>query len=77
MKLVKFMSPEGPVFINPDHVVAVRKGMKDTKIETVCGPQIVTEAVEIAARLLGADEIARDVTPALPNRSTSRAQSSP
>jgi hypothetical protein len=63
MRLVKFISPDGPVYINPEHVVAVRKGMKDTKIETVSGPQIVTEEVEVAARLLGADEIARDVTP--------------
>lgn len=66
MKLVKFNSPEGPIYINPEHVVAVRKGMKDTKVDTVMGPQIVTETVEVVARLLGADEIARDVTPALP-----------
>lgn len=66
MRLVKFESPDGPVYINPEHVVAVRKGMKDTKIETVSGPQIVKEEVELAARLLGAEEIARDVTPALP-----------
>lgn len=65
MKLVKFVSPDGPVYINPAHVVAVRKGMKDTKVETVSGPQIVMESVEVAARLLGADEIARDVTPAI------------
>ena len=65
MKLVKFDGPDGPVYINPEHVVAVRKGMKDTKIETVAGPQIVKEEVEVIARLLGADEIARDITPAL------------
>jgi hypothetical protein len=66
MRLVKFESPDGTIYINPEHVVAVRKGMKDTRIETVSGPQIVREEVEVAARLLGADEIARDVTPALP-----------
>ena len=66
MKLIKFESPDGPVYINPEHVVAVRKGMKDTRVETVSGPQIVKEEVEVVARLLGADEIARDVTPALP-----------
>ncbi|MEQ1899460.1 MAG: hypothetical protein ABL866_01870 [Devosia sp.] len=66
MKLVKFISPDGPVYINPEHVVAVRKGMKDTKIDTVSGVQIVTETPEVAARLLGADELALDITPALP-----------
>ncbi|HWA20546.1 MAG TPA: hypothetical protein VG757_16290 [Devosia sp.] len=66
MKLVKFVSPDGPIYINPEHVIAVRKGMRDTKVETVNGPMIVTEEVEVVARLLGAEEIARDVTPALP-----------
>ena len=66
MRLVKFMSPDGPIYINPEHVIAVHKGMKDTKVQTVNGPMIVTEEVEVVARLLGAEEIARDVTPALP-----------
>jgi hypothetical protein len=66
MRLVKFISPDGPIYINPEHVIAVRKGMKDTKLETVNGPLIVSDEVEVVARLLGADEIARDVTPALP-----------
>jgi hypothetical protein len=66
MRLVKFLSPDGPIYINPEHVIAVRKGMRDTKVETVNGPMIVTEEVEVVARLLGAEEIARDVTPALP-----------
>ena len=50
MKLVKFISPDGPVYINPEHVVAVRKGMKDTKVDTVSGVQIVTETPEVVAR---------------------------
>ena len=65
MRLVKFISPDGPIYINPEHVIAVRKGMKDTKIETVNGPLIVADEVEVVARLLGADELARDVTPEL------------
>jgi hypothetical protein len=66
MKLVKFIGPEGPLYLNPEHVIVVRKGMKDTRVETVNGPVVVTEEVEVVARLLGAEEIARDVTPALP-----------
>jgi hypothetical protein len=66
MKLVKFISSDGPVYINPEHVIAVRKGMKDTRVEAITGAIIVTEEVELVARLLGAEEIARDVTPALP-----------
>ncbi|MBI4920756.1 MAG: hypothetical protein HY834_03335 [Devosia nanyangense] len=65
MRLIKFESPDGPIHINPDHVVAVRKGMRDTKVETICGPLVVSESVEVVARLLGADEIPRDITPAL------------
>lgn len=66
MELVKFDGAEGAVYINPQHVVAVRKGMKDTRIETLAGVQIVKEDVDIVVRLLGAEELARDVTPALP-----------
>ena len=66
MCLVKFTTDDNPVFINPDFVISVRKGMKDTAVQTV-GPQyIVKEAPEIVARLLGAEELAVDVTPAVP-----------
>ena len=66
MKLVKFTTDDNPVFINPDYVVSVKKGMKDTVILTTAIAITVKETVEIAMRLLGADEQARDITPALP-----------
>ncbi len=66
MKLVKFTTDDHPVFINPDYVIAVKKGMKDTAIQTPAMNYIVKESVEIVVRLLGAEEIARDITPALP-----------
>lgn len=65
MRLVKLDGIDGPVLINPEHVVAVRKGMRDTRIETVAGAHTVREAPEVVARLLGAEEIAIDVTPVL------------
>ena len=34
MKLVKFTTDDNPVFINPDYVISVKKGMKDTAIQT-------------------------------------------
>jgi hypothetical protein len=66
MRLVKFTTDDNPVFINPDHVVSVRRGMKDTAVQTVAASYTVKEAPEMVVRLLGAEEIARDVTPALP-----------
>lgn len=65
MKLVKFTTDENPVFINPDYVVAVKKGMKDTTIQTPSANYMVRESVEVVVRLLGAEEVARDITPAL------------
>jgi hypothetical protein len=66
MKLVRFTTDDNPVFIKPEHVVAVKKGMKDTAIQTLAASYTVKESVEIVVRLLGADEVARDITPALP-----------
>jgi hypothetical protein len=66
MKLVKFTTDDNPVFINPDFVVAVKKGMKDTAIQTPAVNYTVKESVEVVVRLMGADEVARDITPALP-----------
>lgn len=66
MRLVKFTTEDNPVFINPEFVVSVRKGMKDTAIQTTAAAYTVKEPVDIVARLLGAEEMARDVTPALP-----------
>jgi hypothetical protein len=66
MQLVKFTTDDNPVFINPEHVVAVRKGMKDTNIQTVILAYTVKESPEVVARLLGAEELALDVTPVSP-----------
>ena len=63
MKLIKFTTDDNPLFINPDYVVMVKKGMKDTAILTTAGSFTVKEAVDIVMRLLGADEVARDITP--------------
>lgn len=63
MKLVKFTTDEQPIFINPVYVISVKKGMKDTAIQTTAGNVIVKEAPELVIRLLGADEVARDITP--------------
>lgn len=62
MHFVKLDTTEGPIFVNPDHVVAVRKALKDTKIDTVAGMYMVREEPEVVARLLGAAEIAKDIT---------------
>ena len=65
MRLVKFTTDDNPILINPDFVVSVRKGMKDTAIQTVATAYTVKESVEVVARLLGAEELARDITPPL------------
>ena len=65
MKLIKFTTDDHPVYINPLHVVAVRKGMKDTNIQTLIINYTVKESAEIAVRLLGAEEVPLDITPAL------------
>jgi hypothetical protein len=65
MRLVKLTTDDQPVFVNPDFVISVRKGMKDTAVQTVAAQYIVKEAPEVVARLLGAEELAVDITPAL------------
>jgi len=65
MRLVKFTTDDQPVYINPDYVVSVRKGMKDTLLQTTAAPYTIKESVEMVARLLGAEELARDITPSL------------
>ena len=62
MRLVKLEGHDGPIWINPEHVVAVRKALKDTKVETVSGMHMVKEAPEVVARLLGADELTKEIT---------------
>lgn len=66
MNLVKFTTDDNPVYINAEMVVTVKKGMKDTAITTTSGMITVKEPVDIALRLLGADEEARDITPGPP-----------
>ena len=65
MRLVKLLGEDGPIYVNPEHVVAVRKALKDTRIETVNGQLTVKEEPAVVVRLLGAEERAIDITPAL------------
>ena len=66
MQLVKFTTDDGFIMINPEQVVSVRKGMKDTAVQTVAATYTVKESPEVVARLLGAEELAVDVTPSVP-----------
>lgn len=64
MRLVKLDTPEGgSIYINPEHVVAVVKGLRDTKVETVASTHVLKDSPEVVARLLGMEEISVDVTP--------------
>jgi hypothetical protein len=65
VRLIKLSGEDGPIYVNPEHVVAVRKALRDTKVETVSGPLTVKEEVPVVVRLLGAEELAIDITPAL------------
>lgn len=65
MKLVKLTTDGNPVFVNPDYVVSVRTGMKDTALQTVAAIYTVKEAPDVVARLLGAEELAVDITPTM------------
>ena len=69
MRLVKLDTPEGTIYINPEHVVAVVKGLRDTKVDTVSGVHVVKDSPETVARLLGMEEIELDVTPRAISRS--------
>jgi hypothetical protein len=62
MRLVKLDGQDGPIYINPEHVVAVRKALKDTKVDTVSGPHVVQGDPAVVARLLGAEELQIDIT---------------
>jgi hypothetical protein len=65
MRLVRLETPDGPILVNPEYVVSVRKGLRETSLQTVTGAYTVRESPEVVARLLGAEEIPIDVTPAL------------
>ena len=63
MRLVKFKTDTGFVYINPEHVVSVRKALRNTTVDTLAGPQLVVESPGEVARLLGSDDVTIDVTP--------------
>ena len=48
MKLVKFTIDDSSIFINPDFVVSVKKGIKDTSIQTTSEKYSVKETVELS-----------------------------
>jgi len=62
MRLVKLDGHEGPIYINPEHVVAVRKALRDTKVETVSGAHTVVGDPAQIARLLGAEELQIEIS---------------
>lgn len=62
MRLVKLDGHEGPIWINPEHVVAVRKALRDTKVETVAGQHTVIGEPAQIARLLGAEELQIEIS---------------
>ncbi len=57
MRLVKLDGHEGPVYVNPEHVVSVRKAIRDTKVDTVSGMFTVHGEPAQIARVLGAEEL--------------------
>ena len=63
VRLVKLHTDTGDVYINPEHVVSVRKALKNTTVSTVSGTQLVIETPEEVARLLGSNDVQIDVTP--------------
>lgn len=69
LRLIKFVTDEMTLFINPEHVVAVFKGLRQTTITTLAGNHVVRESPDEVARMLGAEDIAIDVTPQLSHRS--------
>ncbi len=65
MRLIKLQGEEGAIFVNPEHVVAVKKALRNTSVDTVSGKHTVVGDPEEIARLLGAEEVTIDVTPGL------------
>ena len=62
MRLVKLDSEDGPVYVNPEHVVAVRKALKNTHLETVSGQLSVIGDPAQIARQLGAEELQIEIS---------------
>ena len=63
MRLVKLRTEAGDVYINPEHVVSVRKALRNTTVDTVSGPQMVIDSPADVARMLGSTDVTIDVTP--------------
>ena len=62
MRLVKLDSEDGPVYVNPEHVVYVRKALKNTRVETVAGQHSVVGDPAQIARMLGAEELQIEIS---------------
>jgi hypothetical protein len=62
MRLVKLDGHDGPIYINPEHVVLVKKALRDTRVETVSGPHTVVGDPAQIARLLGAEELQIEIS---------------
>lgn len=65
MRLIKLDGELGPIYINPDHVVAIRKALKHTMVETVCGKHTVHGEPDVVARALATEDVTIDITPRL------------
>lgn len=63
MRLVKLRTETGSIYVNPEHVVSVKKALRNTTVDTVSGPQMVIDTPEEVARLLGSTDVTIDVTP--------------
>jgi hypothetical protein len=62
MKLVKLDGEDGPIYINPEHVVSVKKALTHTRIETVSGQHSVVGDPAQIARMLGAEELQIEIS---------------
>ena len=62
MKLVKLDGEDGPIYINPEHVVSVKKALKNTRVETVAGQHSVVGDPAQIARMLGAEELQIEIS---------------
>lgn len=62
MRLVKLDGEDGPIYVNPEHVVAVKKALKNTRIDTVSGDLMVVGDPAQIARMLGAEELQIEIS---------------
>ena len=62
MRLVKLDTEDGPVYVNPEHVVYVKKALKNTGVDTVSGHiAVIGEPAQIA-RMLGSEELQIEIS---------------